>query len=261
MLPAGRRHRPLRHDAAGQDPPAPPGEHRQAPRPGPGGGASPARARASGALATIRALEKSAGAHGQIPHHRPRRCVSSAASPSATWPPSAVTWPAATPRPTCLPCWSVLDALIHIVGPRGERVIPVEEFFLGPGRDRARARRDPDRGGAPRATSPAPARAYQKQCMRGVDLATRGGGRARGDWSQDPDLHARPGSPIAGAAPVPLRCREAESGAARPPCSRGRCDRGGGRDGRREARPREDSLRADPVYRRRLLRAPHRARW
>lgn len=211
----------------------------------------PGRGARIGGLATIRALEKSAELAATYPvigqavrffggiTIRNMATVGGnlvRGNPSADLPPVLV----------------VLGALIHAVGPRGERVIPMEEFFLRPSVTALERDEILTQVEVPEPPAGAGA-AYQKQCMRGVDLATVGVAAL---------VVVEPGSRrcldarlcFAGAAPVPLRCREAEKVLLGEALDDGviaeAAETAAG-----EARPREDSFRADPVYRRRLLRA------
>jgi len=211
----------------------------------------PGRGAHIGALATIRALEKSEGLAAAYPvigeavrffggiTIRNMATIGgnlARGNPSADLPPVLV----------------VLGALIHVVGPRGERVIPIEEFFLRP----SVTALAPDEILTEVELPEPPAGAgavYQKQCMRGVDLATVGVAAL---------IVVEPGSRactearlcFAGAAPVPLRCREAEKVLRGAVLDDGVIDEAA-ETAAAEARPREGSFRADPVYRRRLLRA------
>lgn len=211
---------------------------------------SPGAGARIGCLATIRALEKSAGLAAVYPVIGEAvrffggvtiRNMATVGGNLARGNPSA----------DLPPVLAVLGAVIHLVGPGGERVVPVEEFFLGPGATVLAP--DEILTGVELPEPPAWAgAAYRKQCMRGVDLATVGVAAL---------VALEPGSRrcaearlcFAGAAPVPLRCRAAED------VLRGaRLDEGvmaaAAEVAAGEARPREDSFRADPVYRQRLLR-------
>jgi CO/xanthine dehydrogenase FAD-binding subunit len=150
------------------------------------------------------------------------------------------------------PVLVVLDARIRVVGPSGERTIPVEEFFVGPGATVLQPDEILTEVEIPEPPTGA-GTAYQKQCMRGVDLATVGvAALVVVEPSSRRCREAR--LCFAGAAAVPLRCREAEKilrGAVLTDAVVAQAAEAAAA----EARPREGSFRADPVYRRRLLRA------
>lgn len=149
------------------------------------------------------------------------------------------------------PVFIVLSALFHIVGPRGERIIPAEEFFLRPG---VTVLEEDELLTAVELPAPGPGArgAYYKQSPRAVDLATLGFAVWLELTAAGVCRDAR--LALAGAAPVPLRLLRAEQ------CLRGRsldeealtqaaCAAA------EDCRPRQDSVRAAPEYRRRLIRA------
>jgi carbon-monoxide dehydrogenase medium subunit len=145
-----------------------------------------------------------------------------------------------------------LDARVHLVGPRGARTIPVEEFFVASGATRLEKDEILTEVEIPEPHTEARG-AYVKQCMRAVDLATVGVG-----VMVAPE---QPGSvcreiriAYAGAAAVPMRATDAENALRGAPLTEENM-RAAAALGAAQARPRSDSWRADPSYRRQLLRA------
>lgn len=149
------------------------------------------------------------------------------------------------------PVFIVLSALFHAVGPRGERVIPAEDFFVRPGITVLA----PDEM-LTEVELPAPAAgargAYHKQSPRAVDLATLG----IAVWLElDASGVCRSARfAMAGAAPVPWRVRQVEDWLQGQRLEAETLAQAGciAAD---DCRPREDSVRATPEYRRRLIRA------
>lgn len=206
-----------------------------------------------GALATIRSLEKSSALTAKYPILAQAvrffggitiRNMATIGGNLARGNPSA-------DLPPVLIC---LDARIHAARPGGERVIPVEEFFVRPGV--TVLEKDEILTEVEIPEPPAGARgAYVKQCVRAraVDLATVGVGvlvcpKKPGPVCREVRIA------YAGAAPVPLRVTDAEN-ALRGALLTEENLRAAAALGAAQARPRVDSLRADPDYRRQLLRA------
>ncbi len=148
------------------------------------------------------------------------------------------------------PVFIVLSALFHALGPKGERVIPAEDFFVRPGVTVL----EPDEL-LTEIELPLPVPggvgAYHKQAPRTVDLANL----AVAVWLEvgDGGVCRKARLALAGAAPVPFRaCREEEWLEGR------RLDEDTlaqvGSIAAEDCRPREDSVRCTPEYRRRLIR-------
>jgi aerobic carbon-monoxide dehydrogenase medium subunit len=205
-----------------------------------------------GALATIRALEKSAALVAKYPILEqaarffgciPIRNAATIGGNLARGNPTA-------DLPPVLIC---LDARIHAVSPRGKRVIPVEELFVRPGV--TALERDEILTEVEIPEPPADARSgYIKQCGRAVDLATVGVGVML-VYPEEPGQVCRDVRvAYAGAAPVPLRVTHAENALRGAPLTEKQL-RAAAAEGAAQARPRADSWRAPPEYRTQLLRA------
>jgi len=148
------------------------------------------------------------------------------------------------------PVLIVLGAVLHVVGPGGTRHVPVEEFFVG-NRKTVLA---PDEILAWIEIPPASAGlrgAYYKQSPRFIDLATLGLAVA---LEADADRVCREVRfALGGAAPTPLRVKSVED-FLRGHVLDAEALAEAGRLAAEDCRPREDSLRATPEFRRRLIR-------
>jgi aerobic carbon-monoxide dehydrogenase medium subunit len=211
----------------------------------------PGRGARIGALATIRAVEKSIDLNRKYPivGQAVRSFGGITIRNMAT---IGGNLARGNPSADLPPVLMVLGALAHLWGPEGERVVPMESFFVRPGVTVLRPDELLTEVELPE-PPPTAGGAYIKQCQRGVDLATVGVAAFLA-VDRGTGLCLEAGVALAGAASVPLRCTDAEqilrgqglddevigSAAAAAAC---------------QARPREDSLRASPDYRRRLIRS------
>jgi carbon-monoxide dehydrogenase medium subunit len=115
----------------------------------------------------------------------------------------------AAPSADCAPPLVCLDASVRIAGPRGERILPLTEFFLGPGRTVLQ----PDELVAEILVPPPPPRSggsYERFTPRQeMDIAVVGvGSFLRLD---DGDRCAEARICLGAVAPTPIRARSAES--------------------------------------------------
>lgn len=205
-----------------------------------------------GALATIRSLEKSATLAVKYPMlaQAVRFFGSISIRNMATIGGNLARGNPTADLPPVLIC---LDARIHAASSRGKRVIPVEEFFVRPGV--TALERDEILTEIEIPEPPADARSgYVKQCGRAVDLATVGVGVML-MYPDEPGPVCRDiRLAYAGAAPVPLRVTDAEKVLRGARLTEENL-RSAAAQGAAQARPRADSWRAPPEYRRQLLRA------
>lgn len=204
-----------------------------------------------GALATIRALERSPALTAKYPilAQAVRFFGSISIRNMATIGGNLVRGNPTADLPPVLLC---LDARIHVAGPRGARMIPVQEFFVGPGL--TALQRDEILTEVEIPEPPVGARgAYVKECMRAVDLATVGVGVMVSPEQPGPVCREIRVA-YAGAAPVPLRATDAENALRGAVLTKANL-LAAAVLGAAQARPRDDSWRADPEYRRQLLRA------
>ncbi len=204
-----------------------------------------------GALATIRSLERSSALTSKYPilAQAVRFFGSISIRNMATIGGNLVRGNPTADLPPVLLC---LDALIHVAGPRGARVIPVHEFFVRPGV--TSIAKDEILTEVEIPEPPVGARgAYVKECMRAVDLATVGVG-----VMVSPEKPSQVCRDIrvayAGAAAVPMRATDAENALRGAVLNKENLIAAAAL-GAAQARPRDDSWRADPEYRRQLLRA------
>lgn len=203
-----------------------------------------------GALATIRALERSPALTAKYPilAQAVRFFGSISIRNMATIGGNLVRGNPTADLPPVLLC---LDARIHVAGPRGARMIPVQEFFVGPGL--TALQRDEILTEVEIPEPPVGARgAYVKECMRAVDLATVGVGVMVSPEQPGPVCREIRVA-YAGAAPVPLRATDAENALRGAVLTKANL-LAAAVLGAAQARPRDDSWRADPEYRRQLLR-------
>ena len=206
-----------------------------------------------GALATIRSLKKSPALTAKYPllaqAVRFFGCIT--ISNMATIGGNLVRGNPTADLPPALIC---LDARIHAVGPGGERVIPVEEFFVRPGVTVLEKDEILTEVEIPEPLAGARS-AYVKQCMRAVaDVATVAVGVLLVCSEKPGSVCREIRVAYAGAAPVPLRVTDVEN-ALRGVLLTEENQRAAAALGAAQARPRADSLRAAPDYRRQLLRA------
>lgn len=204
-----------------------------------------------GALATIRALERSPALTAKYPilAQAVRFFGSISIRNMATTGGNLVRGNPTADLPPVLLC---LDARIHVAGPRGARMIPVQEFFVGPGV--TALEKDEILTEVEIPEPPVGARgAYVKECMRAVDLATVGVGVMVSPEQPGPVCREIRVA-YAGAAPVPLRATDAENALRGAVLTKANLLAAAAL-GAAQARPRDDSWRADPEYRRQLLRA------
>lgn len=115
----------------------------------------------------------------------------------------------AAPSADCAPPLVALGATARIAGPRGERNVPVEEFFVGPGRTVL----DPDELVAEIVVPPPPARsggAYERYTPRQeMDIAVVGVGSVVALGQGDRCAGAR--ICLGAVAPTPIRAKAAEA--------------------------------------------------
>lgn len=206
-----------------------------------------------GALANIRSLEKSPALTAKYPilAQAVRYFGGISIRNMATIGGNLVRGNPSADLPPVLIC---LDARIHAAGPGGERVIPVGEFFVRPGV--TVLEKDEILTEVEIPEPPAGARgAYVKQCARprAQDLATVGVAVLVCLEKPGP-VCGEVRIAYVGAGPVPLRVTDAEN-ALRGALLTEENLRTAAALGAAQARPRGDSLRADPNYRRQLLRA------
>ncbi len=204
-----------------------------------------------GALATIRSLEQSRALAAKYPMlaQAVRFFGSISIRNMATIGGNLARGNPTADLPPVLIC---LDARVHVAGPRGARTIPVEEFFVRTGVTLLEKDEILTEVEIPEPTAGARG-AYVKQCMRAVDLATVGVGVMVSPEKPGP-VCREIRIAYAGAAPVPLRATDAEN-ALRGALLTKENLLAAAALGAAQARPRGDSWRADPDYRRQLLRA------
>ena len=115
----------------------------------------------------------------------------------------------AAPSADTAPPLIALGATARLAGPRGERTVPLEEFFVGPGRTAL----EPDELLAEILVPPPPARsggAYERYTPRQeMDIAVVGVGSVVALGQGDRCVHAR--ICLGAVAPTPIRAKAAEA--------------------------------------------------